>query len=61
MLANPGSDVMKKMDKSNLIDKIGKEWIFLTVAEAACACTFMLQSYKQKGKTTENEESDDIV
>ncbi|CAI9118397.1 OLC1v1019962C1 [Oldenlandia corymbosa var. corymbosa] len=61
VLANPGSEVMKKLDKSDLIEKIGKEWIFLTVAEAACACNYMLHSYKQKGKITENNSSDQMV
>lgn len=52
---------MKKLDRSKLIDMVGQEWIFLTVAEAVCACTFMLHSYKQKAKATENEGSDDNV
>ncbi|KAK9007187.1 hypothetical protein V6N11_051017 [Hibiscus sabdariffa] len=36
-LANPRSEVMKKLDKSELIDKIGQGWIFLTVGEAVQA------------------------
>ncbi|XP_021821889.1 sulfate transporter 3.1-like isoform X1 [Prunus avium] len=46
VLANPGSEVMKKMNKSELIEKIGQEWIYLTVAEAVAACNFMLHSTK---------------
>ncbi|KAL3505975.1 hypothetical protein ACH5RR_031357 [Cinchona calisaya] len=61
VLANPGSEVMKKLDRSNLIEMVGQEWIFLTVAEAVCACTFMLHSYKQKAKATKNEASDNNV
>ncbi|BFG43110.1 hypothetical protein CerSpe_293840 [Prunus speciosa] len=46
VLANPGSEVMKKMNKLELIEKIGQEWIYLTVAEAVAACNFMLHSTK---------------
>lgn len=37
---------MKKMNKSELMDKIGQEWIYLTVGEAVEACNFMLHTYK---------------
>ncbi|KAG9153026.1 hypothetical protein Leryth_025456 [Lithospermum erythrorhizon] len=46
VLANPGAEVMKKLDKSKKIEKIGKEWFFITVAEAVGACSYMLHSYK---------------
>ncbi|KAM5563669.1 sulfate transporter 3.1-like [Rosa sericea] len=46
VLANPGSEVMKKMNKSDLIEKIGQEWIHLTVGEAVGACNFMLHTTK---------------
>ncbi|EXB93349.1 Sulfate transporter 3.1 [Morus notabilis] len=46
VLANPGSEVMKKLNKSELIDKIGQEWIYLTVGEAVEACNFMLHTCK---------------
>ncbi|XP_062020295.1 sulfate transporter 3.1-like [Rosa rugosa] len=46
VLANPGSEVMKKMNKSDLIEKIGQEWIHLTVGEAVGACKFMLHTTK---------------
>lgn len=61
VLANPGSEIMKKLDRSKLIDTVGREWIFLTVAEAVCACTFMLHSFRQKAKATDGEGSDDNV
>ncbi|KAG0458387.1 hypothetical protein HPP92_023544 [Vanilla planifolia] len=38
VLANPGSEVMKKLDNSKVLDIIGHEWIFLTVGEAVVAC-----------------------
>jgi sulfate transporter 3 len=47
VLANPGSEIMKKLDKSKVLEGIGNEWIFLTVAEAVAACNFMLHSQKQ--------------
>ncbi|EOY05768.1 hypothetical protein QUC31_016600 [Theobroma cacao] len=46
VLANPKSEVMKKLDKSKLIDTIGQEWIYLTVGEAVAACNFMLHTWK---------------
>ncbi|CAD5183213.1 unnamed protein product [Musa acuminata subsp. malaccensis] len=38
VLANPGSEVMKKLDKSKALETIRQQWIFLTVAEAVAAC-----------------------
>ncbi|PIA31666.1 hypothetical protein AQUCO_04900160v1 [Aquilegia coerulea] len=46
VLANPGSEVMKKLDKSNFIQDMGQEWIYLTVGEAVGACNFLLHSCK---------------
>ncbi|CAL9112945.1 unnamed protein product [Musa textilis] len=46
VLANPGSEAMKKMDKSKVLETIGQDWIFLTVGEAAAACNFMLRTCK---------------
>ncbi|XP_058085031.1 sulfate transporter 3.1-like isoform X2 [Magnolia sinica] len=46
VLANPGSVVMKKLDRSKFIDLIGQEWIYLTVGEAVGACNFMLHTCK---------------
>ncbi|KAI3870828.1 hypothetical protein MKX03_006812 [Papaver bracteatum] len=46
VLANPGSEVMKKLDKSDLLEEIGQEWIYLTVGDAVGACNFMLHTYK---------------
>ncbi|XAR58573.1 hypothetical protein NMG60_11014023 [Bertholletia excelsa] len=48
VLANPGGEVMKKLNKSRLIESIGQEWIFLTIGEAVRACTFMLHTTKPK-------------
>ncbi|KAK3157605.1 hypothetical protein QOZ80_2AG0124940 [Eleusine coracana subsp. coracana] len=33
-LANPGSEVMRKLDSSEVLQLIGDDWIFLTVGEA---------------------------
>ncbi|KAI4326522.1 hypothetical protein MLD38_031828 [Melastoma candidum] len=45
VLANPGMEVMKKVKKSKVIEKIGQEWIFLTVGEAVGACNYMLHKF----------------
>ncbi|GAV57572.1 Sulfate_transp domain-containing protein/STAS domain-containing protein/Sulfate_tra_GLY domain-containing protein [Cephalotus follicularis] len=46
LLANPGSEVIKKLEKSKFIDNMGPQWIFLTVGEAVTACNFMLHTCK---------------
>lgn len=51
VLANPGSEVMKKIDRSELVQNIGHEWIYMTVGEAVGACNFMLHSYKRTPPT----------
>ncbi|KAK9067600.1 hypothetical protein SSX86_011711 [Deinandra increscens subsp. villosa] len=50
VLANPGGEVIKKMNKAKLIEVIGQEWIYLTVGEAVGACNFMLHTYKNDEK-----------
>ncbi|XP_062085502.1 sulfate transporter 3.1-like [Humulus lupulus] len=57
VLANPGSEVMKKLNKSDLISKIGQEWIYLTVGEAVGACNYMLHTSKPEG-TVKDESAD---
>ncbi|KAG6484536.1 sulfate transporter 3.1-like [Zingiber officinale] len=54
VLANPGSEVMKKLDSSKVLEAIGQEWIFLTVADAVAACDFMLHTCKSSGASCEN-------
>ncbi|ONK60465.1 uncharacterized protein A4U43_C08F18780 [Asparagus officinalis] len=54
VLANPGSELMKKLDKSKILEKIGHEWIFLTVAEAVSACSFLIETCKPEVLVTEN-------
>ncbi|XP_047152179.1 sulfate transporter 3.1-like [Vigna umbellata] len=46
VLVNPGSEVMKKLNKSKFLDELGYKWVYLTVEEAVGACNFMLNSYK---------------
>ncbi|KAG2722274.1 hypothetical protein I3760_02G121700 [Carya illinoinensis] len=46
LLANPRSEVIKKLDKSKFIENIGQERIYLTVREAVAACNFMLHTCK---------------
>ncbi|XP_009620840.1 sulfate transporter 3.1-like isoform X1 [Nicotiana tomentosiformis] len=54
VLANPGGEVMKKLDKSNFIDKIGKEWIYVTVGEAVNACNYILHTCKFQSERIES-------
>lgn len=54
VLANPGSEVMKKLNKSEIIEKIGQEWIYLTVGEAVAACNYRLHSFKSGDIKDEN-------
>jgi sulfate transporter 3 len=46
VLANPGSEVMKKLHSSRVLEAIGHEWIFPTVGEAAAAGNYVLHSQK---------------
>ncbi|XP_060181518.1 sulfate transporter 3.1-like isoform X2 [Lycium barbarum] len=59
LLANPGGEVMKKLDKSNFIDTIGKEWIYLTVGEAVNACNYILHTCKFQSKRIDSSETPD--
>ncbi|KAL3531315.1 hypothetical protein ACH5RR_010637 [Cinchona calisaya] len=54
-LANPGAEVMKKLNKAKFVETLGQEWIFLTVGEAVGACNFMLHTCKPKPTTDETE------
>ncbi|PRQ36083.1 putative SLC26A/SulP transporter [Rosa chinensis] len=59
VLANPRSEVIKKLDTSKYIETIGREWMFVTVGEAVEACNFLLHSSKlspgeEKAKTPED-------
>ncbi|KAG6493167.1 hypothetical protein ZIOFF_048144 [Zingiber officinale] len=54
VLANPGSEVMKKLDSSNVLEAIGHEWIFLTVADAVAACNFALHKCKPNDSSCED-------
>lgn len=46
VLANPGSEIMKKLDSSKVLELIGHEWVFPTVGEAAASCSYVLHSHK---------------
>ncbi|KAI3449675.1 hypothetical protein Pfo_006340 [Paulownia fortunei] len=47
-MANPGAEVMKKLNKSKFLETMGQEWMFLTVGEAVGACNYMLHTCKTK-------------
>ncbi|XP_047328069.1 sulfate transporter 3.1-like [Impatiens glandulifera] len=55
VLANPGGEVMKKLNKAKFVEEMGNEWIFLTVGEAVRACNFMLHSLKSKATTVDHD------
>ncbi|KAI8522945.1 hypothetical protein RHMOL_Rhmol13G0036300 [Rhododendron molle] len=61
VLANPGGEVMKKLNKSKFIDSLGQEWIYLTVGEAVGACNFMLHTSKPKRVAADSEPGSDNV
>nr|KYP31654.1 Sulfate transporter 3.1 [Cajanus cajan] len=50
ILVNPGSEVMKKLNKSKFQNHLGQKWIYLTVEEAVGACHFMLSESKMNPK-----------
>ncbi|KAL1539735.1 Sulfate transporter 3.1 [Salvia divinorum] len=47
VLVNPVAEVMKKLNKSKILESLGMEWIFLTVEEAVGACSYMLHCKPQ--------------
>ncbi|KAK7270285.1 hypothetical protein RIF29_23314 [Crotalaria pallida] len=55
VLVNPGSEVMKKLNKSKFHVDIGQKFIYLTVAEAVGACNFMMNSCKPSQRKDEPE------
>ncbi|XXG65253.1 hypothetical protein AAC387_Pa05g3004 [Persea americana] len=61
VLANPGSEVMEKLDRSRFIELIGQEWIYLTVGEAVGACNFMLHTCKPGNGMTNTEARENVV
>ncbi|MED6196065.1 Sulfate transporter 3.1 [Stylosanthes scabra] len=54
VLVNPGSEVMKKLNKAKFLDEIGQRWVYLTVEEAVAACNFMLHTYQPNPKKDES-------
>uniref|UniRef100_A0A0A9E6C8 STAS domain-containing protein n=1 Tax=Arundo donax TaxID=35708 RepID=A0A0A9E6C8_ARUDO len=46
VLANPGSEIMKKLNSSKVLESIGHEWIFPTVGEAVASCGYVMHSHK---------------
>ncbi|KAJ6689349.1 hypothetical protein OIU85_005722 [Salix viminalis] len=53
VLANPRSEVIKKLGKSKFIESIGQEWIYLTVGEAVAACNFKLHASKSNNQVAD--------
>ncbi|XP_017249093.1 sulfate transporter 3.1 [Daucus carota subsp. sativus] len=44
VMANPGGEVLKKLNNAKLMAKVGQEWFFLTVGEAVEACNLMIHN-----------------
>ncbi|KAK8588332.1 hypothetical protein V6N13_087265 [Hibiscus sabdariffa] len=55
VLANPGAEVMKKLNKSKFVEMIGQEWIYLTVGEAVEACHYKLHTCKPDSTNEETQ------
>ncbi|XWS31530.1 hypothetical protein CRYUN_Cryun23aG0084500 [Craigia yunnanensis] len=55
VLANPGAEVMKKLNKSKFLENIGQEWIYLTVGEAVEACNYKLHTCKPDSTKEESQ------
>ncbi|KAJ6321705.1 hypothetical protein OIU77_011723 [Salix suchowensis] len=53
VLANPRSEVIKKLGKSKFIESIGQEWIYLTVGEAVAACNFKIHASKSNNQVAD--------
>lgn len=60
VLANPRSEVIKKLNNSKFIEDIGQEWIYLTVAEAVAACNFMLHTCKSNPDVEYTSQDDNV-
>ncbi|KAB5545030.1 hypothetical protein DKX38_013142 [Salix brachista] len=53
VLANPRSEVIKKLGKSKFQNHLGKKWIYLTVGEAVAACNFNLRASKSNNQVAD--------
>lgn len=52
---------MKKMNSSKILEAIGHEWVFLTVADAVAACNFMLHTCKPGATANDNGACEAVV
>lgn len=60
VLANPRSEVIKKLENAKFIENIGQEWIYLTVGDAVAACNFMLHTSKSNLGVEYNSQDDNV-
>ncbi|KAL4351822.1 hypothetical protein GQ457_06G029160 [Hibiscus cannabinus] len=60
VLANPGAEVMKKLNKSKLVETIGEEWIYLRVGEAVEACHYKLHTCKPDSSNEETQQWNNV-
>ncbi|KAL6184972.1 hypothetical protein ACLB2K_041107 [Fragaria x ananassa] len=61
LLANPRSEVIKKLDVSKFIEKIGWEWMFVTVSDAVESCKFVSHSSDPSSAEDKVKPSEDNV
>ncbi|OAY27989.1 sulfate transporter 3.1 [Manihot esculenta] len=61
VLANPRSEVIKKLEKTKFIETVGQEWIYLTVGEAVASCNFMLHTCKSKRASVQESDAQENV
>ena len=43
-MANPGTEVAQKLNESGVMDRVGREWFFVTVGEAVDVCSSHLDA-----------------
>ncbi|XVF21721.1 hypothetical protein REPUB_Repub12eG0114600 [Reevesia pubescens] len=60
VLANPGAEMMKKLNKSKFLENIGQEWIYLTVGEAVEACNYRLHTCKPDSTKEESQSCNNV-
>jgi hypothetical protein len=53
MLCNPSPRVVRLMERSGLINKIGREWIFVRVHDAVVACQRSLMQMEAGGSLSQ--------
>ncbi|CAM6047026.1 unnamed protein product [Sphagnum compactum] len=56
-LANPGSEVLKRLKSSGFIEHLGQEWIFLTAGEGTQVCSQLLRKNSNNSLPTDRRDT----